>query len=856
MSSFIYNIGVFTYAFASWFFAGLGLGLILLPKNRQRDIFLLAPLFGLCFLTLLGVFQITVLLVPYTPRANICVLLLISLWICLRNCRQNLQIAWEKFSVTLSWLWFLPILLMLVFAWMFHSSELHLLVGSSDQLQYCENARQILEEMHTGSLLDEPVARQDHFIYEINTRILPYLKSYRRGAELMLANITAITGLSYQSAFPITILNALLTLGLAIGFISRCCLRLSRFYSLIMQLIFLSSFYLLLLHIQGSLAMVLAMAPSLVSLAYLSKVIDDVCWKNIVATALIVATYLSIYVEPALVNIIIPTVILLIWQFFKSKYNFFVAVRSISFIYLLVFIFAPFAVYSAIYNAEGNFMLLISPYLKTFTTATTYKLIVRQWIPSFSLQTWNVTSVILGIISYYDISHFNTTLNHFFTRYPFVTLVAFGLFSGCGLLGCLKSKKPLGFLLAAPLVLWMLIVLVAGHQQDYLRFTRSQHYVMPFAMIGLVLLASQYRWSRHFKFKLGELSKVILLGFIIMNSYAIARTVHFITSHNTGNDPILLRFDVRSKEWRSLKKELQYSVLRHTPVLISGFQETIRPFAISIVLHSQTHVLGTSILALWKIYNIDTPHLKSTKLIAEQKKITLAIGEFCSTEFFNSVYRAFQPYQDIVLAITKSYVQFSAYTKSKEYLWWSRCNTRLSASKVRLIQRREGRPWGKVEGQLIGSSEQAVVPANYGYPVEWLSTKDVFAPKIKHFPNICNVIYRHKYAVTIAEKMTSPLMKDTQGGFRWLLISGPIIIHDKKNSPQLLTLEYEGQINDLKLLLGNKLYKGILQNGDNRIKIVATVYTGDISSLWIVIAHPVKLRSMFLSTMPSAKYHQ
>ena len=249
-------------------------------------------------------------------------------------------------------------------------------------------------------------------------------------------------------------------------------------------------------------------------------------------------------------------------------------------------------------------MILISPYLKTFTSTTPYNAVAQQWIPNIPLQSWGVTSVISGLVSYYDISHFNAILSKFFARHPMVPLLEFVLFSGCGLLGCLKSKRPLGLLLAVPLTIWILTTLVAGHAQDLLRFTRSQHYIEPFALIGIVLLVSRYRWSRHLKFRIGQLSNIILASFIIMNSYTIARTVHFITSHNTGNDPILLRFDIRSKEWQSLKKELQYSSQHDAPVLISGFQETIRPLAISILLYSNTHVLGTSILAFWKIYKI------------------------------------------------------------------------------------------------------------------------------------------------------------------------------------------------------------------------------------------------------------
>src|SRR5206468_4072769 len=117
---------------------------------------------------------------------------------------------------------------------------------------------QILEEMHTGSAKDIPIPRQNYFIYEMCTRTMPYLKSYRRGAEVLLATLASITPLSIEETFPITVLCALMALGLSLGFISLFLkLRLSS--TLYLQLIFLSSFYLLEAHLQGSLALIVSL---------------------------------------------------------------------------------------------------------------------------------------------------------------------------------------------------------------------------------------------------------------------------------------------------------------------------------------------------------------------------------------------------------------------------------------------------------------------------------------------------------------------------------------------------------------------------------------------------------------------
>lgn len=828
MGFFIHNLSVFSCAFASLYFSGLGPSLILLPKQQQQHSFIFAPLISICFLTLVGLFQITVLLVPFTPRANICILLIISLCICLGFCRTDLRKAWVKFRITLSWLWFLPILLVFVFSWMFHNGGLHLLVGGSDQLQYCENARQILEEMHTGSSLDMPVARQDHFVYEMNTRILPYYKGYRRGAELMLATTTAITGLSYYAAFPVTVLNTLLALSLVIGLIGRFFLRLSRQYALLLQLIFISSFYFLLIHVQGSLAVIMGIPTGLTTLAFLSRITSQSTWQNLVLTAIMMATYFSIYAEPALINVMMPTVALLVWYLVKDKLGFFKMLRNISLIYLLVFALAPFAVSTVFAHAVGNFSLLTSPYINGVSDTTTSISVIQKFLSSFSMQTWEVAGAVLGFMSYYNVGNFHLVMKFLFIKHPVFALIGFMLFSGCGLLGCLKSKKTLAYLYSIPLVCWLLTSVVTANQHDDYRFARSLHYAMPFAMVGIVLLVSRYRWFHHVSFNMSKLSlaftkpavnlwgvgwqsrgathftfwkgsikicvTIILAVFIILNIYTTIRTVRFIASHNNDNDPILLRFNEQNSEWQLLRKELQYSALHHVPVLISSFQETVRPFAISIIMRTQTHILGKSILSFWKLYDITDPAIKPISPSASELSL--------------------------------------------------RYNTRLQESELFNFQQRENQPWHEIEERLVNNSEQAVVALNNNYPIEWLATKDVFPAKIKHFSNICNVVYRYRYTVTLPATMIAPLKHDKHGAFRKLLSSGPVIVNGKVTAPQILTLSYDGRINDVKLHVGHKLYVGKNVGFTSHVTIVAVVDPKDKSLLRLDVVDIVKLRSI------------
>ena len=74
MDNFIYNIILGFFSFGIWYFIGLGPTLALLPKTHRREALLLAPLIGLCLLTLIGLIQITLLLSPLTPWINFFIL--------------------------------------------------------------------------------------------------------------------------------------------------------------------------------------------------------------------------------------------------------------------------------------------------------------------------------------------------------------------------------------------------------------------------------------------------------------------------------------------------------------------------------------------------------------------------------------------------------------------------------------------------------------------------------------------------------------------------------------------------------------------------------------------------------------
>lgn len=787
---FFYNIAISVWGFISWYLAGLGPALILLPRVHRSKTFLLAPLLGMCLLTLIGLFQITVLLTPILPRINVGVLILISLLLCF-ICRNDFKVAWMGFFQRQKWLWLQPFLLVLMFAWMFHNGGFQMLVGGSDQLQYSSNARQILEEMHTGSPQDTPIPRQDHYTYEMNTRMLPYSKNYRRGAEVMLATIKATTGLSYEEAFPVTVLCAYLVLGLALGFLGLVFFRLLLSSCLVLQAALLSSFYLLMVHIQGSLALLMALAPGLIALALLWRVIFIFSWRWLWLSVIVLAAYVSIYAEPVLISIVLPCLLLVLLRFRQSWRGGFLATGHLALIFFLIFICAPFAVGSVIANVFGNLSVAYSqlhPVLETVAPA------VQVNYFNTMLQQGNMIAVVFGNVSYYDGSSFNQKIVGFIAKHPWIGWVELFVLCGLGLFGYLKFKNRLAKVFSVVLIFWIFVCLFMVCHQDILRFARSLQYAMPLAVIGLILLASRYRWwyvdrEKIFDITMAGIGKVVLVIFIITNIYTGIRTIHFITSHDISNDSVLLRFDERIESWKLLQKELSFSALHDTPILFSGFKETIRPLAIAIIARSQPQVLGASITSFWPMY---TDHLSGPK----------------------------------IESIKANY------------------NTRLSEEVLSKEQLAQSRRWIDLVPQLIRRSEQAVVPVGAGFPIEWSSSQDVYAPRIKRFANICDVVYRNQYVVTLEQNKISSLKKDVVGTYRLLWASSPIMVRDKINTPHQLVINYTGKVGDIKLQVLNHFYYGKMLDSNGAIRITATVSPDEVGKINLIVVHPVKLRSM------------
>lgn len=750
------NLTIILFTLICWYLAGIGFTWVLLPKSHQREAFVLAPLMGMCLLILIGLYEITVFLTPLTPHLNLCVLTLISIALCVKQ-RHSIREAYYQWRKQITWSFFIPLLIIIAYSLLFYHDGFHLLVGGSDQLQYCEDARQILNEMHTGSAIDSPIPRQDHFIYDMCTRILPYLKSYRRGAEVLLATMQSITQRSFAAMFSVIVICSIALLGLSMSFLGRL-LKLSMNKILILQTLILSSFYLLQAFIQGSFALLLSLPILLVALSSLTEQPRQWLWL----TAIFIAADLSVYSEPALINLVLPTILLVIMQFYYSAQQGIHCLKRTATLYLLVLILAPYAIYSLISNALVN----SSEIVHQTVTAT-----------SSLFQQWNLAGVIIGSNSYYDTSSINAFIAQAIAQHPAVAMIVFLVLSVFALLGLLLARNKVSLIFSFILLSWLSTSVLFSIQQDSLRFVRSIQYAMPFLFIGITLFA----FTNHSKRSLGYISLFALLS---INLYTSARTMKYIASHRFNNDTILLHFDEHEKSWQALHDALQYSAALHTPVLISGYNETIRPLVIAIMIREQAHVLGSSIRTQWPIY------------------------------------KAFRIYS------------------------YSKFNTRLSPQAFNTEREQASLDWLIIENKLTSHSVQAVVPTANDYPMEWSAYKDVLPAKIIPIANIGNVIYRNEFSINLLPNTISSLQHDATGAYRLLLSNTPILIHDVNISNKKLSVVYDGHPSDVILQLNGHMINAHQMNHSERMLIEAVLKPQNIQNISLQVRSKVKLRSI------------
>jgi hypothetical protein len=788
------NLAVLLFVLGTWFLAGFGITFLLLPRGRKGEAFLLAPTVGMCLVGLVGLFQITVLLTPFTPRFHLLLLASLTLLLCLAQ-RRRFRFPRARLYLLL-WLGLVPLAYLVVFAALFQKDGFHLLVGSQDQLQYCQDARHILEEMHTGSELDVPLARHDHLVYDFVTRVRPYQKGVRRGADVLLASTAAATGLTPEEAFPATVGAAVCCLGLALGFVGRVLLRLRWGGCLVLELALLSSFSLTLLHVQGSLPNLVTLPFRLVGLALLPGALRSSGWRPVVLLAILVGGMFAFYSETALISIVVPGGLFAAWQLIARRGQRFAAGLRFAGVLVLAALCTPDGVHAGLTDTLSNLAVARNGLAATGTQDATagFPRSLAGWL---TWPHWSRMTLEVGIISNYDTSAWNTRASQSLAQRPWLTCAVFACLCGCGLLGYVRSRTRAGAVFAVVLLTWTFACFFFAFTQDTLRFVRGGEYALPYALSGLVLLvcARQRSWPGRL---LAWTGGVVLLGFILVNAHTSYRTIHYLRGHDATSDTIVLRFNERTATWRALNAELALS--QGVPVLFSGFRDTIRPYMIVCGVRNYPHFLGSSMLSFWPL----TAHVACPVLL-----------EGC----------------DYRLAVA---VCLSSY------------NSRISGEAYLSALRRQSEPWETLLPRFLECSVQAIVPVGHGFPAEWGRWQDVYPPRVVRFPNLCDVVSRNEHALSLGAGMAGPLERDEAGPYRTLQAGGPILVQTAAAGFCTFCLRYEGKVGDVKLHVENQVCTGKVGSTEGQVEIIACVPRAAVPHLALAVERPVRLRCIDL----------
>jgi hypothetical protein len=683
---FLENLGLLGWLAAVWTGCGYGFVRAMLPRRGWREAALLAPLVGYCLLGMLGLLEVAVLLVPFSPWLNAAALLTASCLLARYAGRPGRSAVGLK-GRQLACLGLVPLAALVAFAWLFHAGGFHLLVGSQDQIQYCENARHVLGVMHTGSEADVPVPRADHLVSDFSTRNLPYLKDYRRGSEVVLASTMALCRTGPQQAFPLTVGGAAFALGLSLAYLGRRLLRLRVAGCVLLQLLLLGSAHLMLLHYQGSLALLLALPLCLLAVPVTMRALRSPLAGQRLLAGLLCGSLFSFYTEPVAGALLVPLGTYVCWRAWASRRRGRLALRLAAVLAVALAV-SPLAARTVLANTVGN--------LKA-TQAELGQPRPAGGPSVVRAPMWAQTAVMLGVASYFDDTPVNVTLSQAYAKPAWRGCAACALLWAVGLAGLLRQRGA-ARLFGLVLLAWAAAAFTFAHTQDALRFWRAAQYAMPLALVGLVLLAKMPSapavwWRRCGSWALVWPARLAVVLLLAVNLFTVYRTARYTVARNAHTDPVLFRFDETAAEWVALRQRLAESP--DAPVLISGYKDTIRPLLLAVGTSPSPHFLGDSIARFWPL-----PKFHYQEGNAEE---------------------------------------------------WARFGTRISCEKFleESAKQRAG-PYEEIAASYLRRSVAALVPPGHGYPEEWRPWRDVYPPLVVRGHPFCDVVYRDRHAAGLS----------------------------------------------------------------------------------------------------------
>ncbi len=550
----------------------------LLPREYLGFGFFIAPVVGLTAFVSLGLFEIGVRLVPLRP---ITLTLLIGLSFIVTAWLRRDQLitvvagvkAHRAFLV-------LPAALLLLLAIGTRDHGLSFLSAGQDEIQYVNNAVQILQHQHTGSARDTVIPRVDHWAHDAVTLDLSYSRTYRRGAEIFLAGVMGITGGNPFVSFTVAAVIAFCCFLLALPAICRAFLGMSPFYAIATQALLATSHLWIMLVLQGSLANLCSLGLFCLAAAAVPQLNSSRQVGGSLLAGLLLAGPIIFYNEVAMAVLLVPMGLLLAISCLKSKAYFKTSLHNVPLALGALVLFSHTALYGLIWMTYGMFFktlaesAVISPFSVSSTAA--------------------VLAPIYGIYTYYSQSFANNWLSQLTSGTPWAVLGPLVLLQLIAAWALFRQRKPGTYVLGSALLVLLAVTLHSLTISQPFMLVRSQQYSFSYVAIGLIIAVSLLK-----KWQLRLPVILIILGLMAINISSIWSTVQHLSKHDERSDPIILRYSPQSQLWAQFLKNAS----RHgdTPVLITGYNSTAKPLLIASLIEPRPNYMGASIRGFWSI---------------------------------------------------------------------------------------------------------------------------------------------------------------------------------------------------------------------------------------------------------------
>jgi len=706
---------------------GLPLSLACLPRQQRWLAIPLSPLVAMALLSCVYEYFFFLLLQPYRPLLVHSVVVAVSLAALL----AALQLRGERLRALLEDilrglirilpLMVVPLLAIAIVGGFFVVNGLEMLSAGEDEFNYVDIARQIMEHLFTRDALDFPWPRADHYLNDLMGHEAAYQPLSRLGAFFLLADMSRIFNLSLEKTFPL-----LMGVGIFVGTASLALLELLvrrlRLAVVAAQVMFATSWLLVMLHFQGSLSNVTTMGIRLGGLGFI--IWSVVCTRKIaplILAGVLGAGWLVLYYESIGLGLALPLLACMAVALFQTAHR-----RSAE---PLQFVVRSAAVFVLAYVLQPDlFKIALGKHLQLHgllvlgLNAGTNNLPFADVDYVAAVMTANTVAArifptILGYVSLYDDNAVNYHLYNALNSFSLIILLSI---VGIAALGFWRRLPAIACeaWAAIPLALLGITLLFVSRESTITFAIRGAQYAMPHIFIGLSLFVFARRSASDTKnwplpstviSLAGRIGVGILCVAIVgLNGFAVARTIDHVNRFTEATDVKVKHFDPDSQRWHQFRELVTRT--DRAPVLLSGFRDTPTTHMIALGLRSVPTLLGRTVTSYW-----------------------------ASADPNVTVPRDFHGYRH-----------------------WLASDELLERIKTDPLWN-----WPSTYTSLLARTEQAIIPMSGIYPPEWGSWSSLFGPVGWRVLNLCDVLSRREHAFAVDLEPT-PAGQDEFGSF-WRL---------------------------------------------------------------------------------------